>query len=1765
MQDSVSGSDHVTPDRIELGPEFLAGNTEQGLERLRRRLLDLTNRNRLLNYRHRPASSIRIVQAHIDRVFEGLTDGVKLAFEPVPEPSEEDFIRSSETGQLRRPDPVQYAKWLGWNISYDLTTEGDQAESLRVLQYRDQLESTIRKMESKERTIIEESGSNMLYLACGFLEWYESDNSEESHLAPILMLPVNLEHGKGTRLAIIEYSGDDIECNPSLAERLQHDFNLDLPLRAEDESPGTYLSRLQEVLDVKPRWKLYRFMTLTFLSFSKILMYRDLDPRSWPAGSLPQHPRIRELFEGKKEPNPEYAVDYEIDSPQLKGRVPHLILDADSSQHSALIDAIEGKNLALEGPPGTGKSQTITNLIAIALAQGKTVLFVAEKLAALEVVRKRLDDCGLGAFCLELHSHKTQKQGLIRDLEVRLNCRQSFRDPAELEAKKTLLSEKREWLNRYVMSINRVWPPLQKSVFDVLWARELSIRQLSVPLSVVNLILLPFAPEIGPEELERTQQFLEVYGRHLKSITTSPNPVVNHPWSWVANPFLTFRDEARLIELLRALARSGAEIQSTLAWLSASASLELDAHPASLSRAAELLKTLPLSVPVAPTAIVKSCRSAEIRRGLNDFIRCVRQARDTIEIIETRLTKPYSWDRELGSRLAESVSKLERIGIRGKNVAEVRDILICVEELASYLRQSTGLASKLSSLIPVPLGQSLPSLRLALKSLELIDSAPHDFLHLRTPGMMQPGSLAAVRDARDEASRLRARRSELAQQFHLELIPSPETLLTQAQVLDASGFWKRMFGADYRAAKRAFRSISKRKRARLQMAVDFRLLAVHQRKILVFHERNELSLLLRDSFRGLDTDWAGILEVCRWCERIHNELPQTEPGANHLREFLFASESANLRVVHDEARPRSGELNEARTLIDKTSAMLSNLHPLIQSNADDPLSLLTDRVQALIATLRSCLDSFEMANLQESVRLPEILDVVQKAETVYDLLSSVRSNKLAIASLGALNRELGTPLEPIEKSLQLAEALDCGKLPAATVDWLLSEKYLENLKELHEKLYLLTHSPFSTECEEIARISGTVAEKQWFGSNLSEILERACRLLESHEQLREWVQYLKHREEAKRRQLHQVTTLADEGTISPDDLLAVFRFTFYNSLGRAIFEAFPELSEFAGATQEEIRKQFATLDHDVIQLTRRRIANVIDRRGVPHGNHSGPVKTWTDLSLITQEVSKQKRHIPVRQLVRRASAALQALKPCFMMGPLSVAQYLAPDQLSFDIVVMDEASQMRPEDAIGAVARGGQLIVVGDPKQLPPTDFFQRTAIDDDQEDDDRAVAEEGESILDVAMSLYHPARRLRWHYRSRHHSLIAFSNKEFYGGDLILFPASHRQKEDLGIRYHEVTVGLYEDRRNGPEAEIVVEAILEHIKEHPDESLGVVTLNLEQRELIEELYQKALKQEVFAQAYVERFNEGLEPLFVKNLENVQGDERDVIFISCTYGPDRKGNQYQRFGPINSQKGHRRLNVLFTRAKKRVEVFSSLDPEKIVVETRSAWGIRALKNYLLYAKTGHLEETRSDGREPTNDFELSVAELLREQGYKVEAQVGVAGFFIDLAIVHPYKAGTWLVGIECDGASYHSARSARDRDRLRQEILVSLGWTIYRVWSTDWFRSREREATKLLSYIESLLAGDPEAQRVRSRENNISAVRRRLIEFREKTVKTAFPNTPPDRCLLRDSLLDALVQFRVATKDDWFRKIPMAMRTGTQAEQIGRFLDEVLQIISQHL
>ncbi len=418
-----------------------------------------------------------------------------------------------------------------------------------------------------------------------------------------------------------------------------------------------------------------------------------------------------------------------------------------------------------------------------------------------------------------------------------------------------------------------------------------------------------------------------------------------------------------------------------------------------------------------------------------------------------------------------------------------------------------------------------------------------------------------------------------------------------------------------------------------------------------------------------------------------------------------------------------------------------------------------------------------------------------------------------------------------------------------------------------------------------------------------------------------------------------------------------------------------------------------------------------------------------------------------------------------MMSPMSVAQYLEPGKHQFDMLIIDEASQMRPEDALGALIRCTQAVVVGDPEQLPPSDFFVAAESRDDEEIEDSPE----ESILELGRRCWRPMRMLGVHYRSRHQSLIAYSNREFYDNRLLVYPSPVLEDPDFGVTCQKVADGGYEagQGRNPEEARAIVAEAAALMRKRIDRSIGIVAVNKAQGELIETLMDELGASDPSIQAYRQHWDGTLEAFFVKNLENVQGDERDIILVSTVYGKTAEGVFHQNFGPINKAYGHRRLNVLFTRAKRRLALFTSLDPSQIVAEGKQR-GVRVLKEFLEYAASGTIQHGRQTGQEPDSDFERWFLSRLKSVGYIAHPQVGVAQYRIDIGIVHPDKPGSYIVGLECDGATYHSSKSARDRDRLRQSVLEELNWQIHRVWSTDWYRDPEREFNRLVQKIESL-------------------------------------------------------------------------------------------------
>lgn len=663
----------------------------------------------------------------------------------------------------------------------------------------------------------------------------------------------------------------------------------------------------------------------------------------------------------------------------------------------------------------------------------------------------------------------------------------------------------------------------------------------------------------------------------------------------------------------------------------------------------------------------------------------------------------------------------------------------------------------------------------------------------------------------------------------------------------------------------------------------------------------------------------------------------------------------------------------------------------------------------------------------------------------------------------------------LEWMLSLQADVDAGRLSAAIFEFFAGDGHSEDV------------GPLVTTAEEDAGRAlesfGALARTLEFPSgpnpegfdprseSLKGLLERVVAWQDNLPSLGAYINYGEARRAALADGLGLVVGVADRWALAKERLLDATLRSYYLGVVRQAMECRPALRTFERGVQEGLIREFKDLDDFKLKYNRARV------RIAHHRNMPTFEQALGNLKLLKIQCELQRAHKPIRWIMARAGEAIQQIKPVFMMSPLSVAIHLPPELPPFDLVIFDEASQVKPEDALCAVARAKQTIVVGDTRQMPPTSFFDRVGEGEeaDETDEEMETAHEAaklESILSLMAAVVQGRSRrpdLRWHYRSIHPALIEPSNEMFYDGRLIVFPTAHVRLDgsEVGVVFHHHPETVYEAgaarRVNRKEAEMVADAVLRHVQTEPHLSLMVAAMNKPQADLIDQEVEKrkALHPEAFA-AYKPKIES--ETIKVRNLENVQGDERDVIFISVTYGRDSSGVIRQNFGPLLKSGGERRLNVLISRARRRCEVFSNMTSGDIRAEAGQA-GLTCLKRYLRFAEEGRLEVSLPTGETEESPFEEEVSAALRAHGYKVDTQVGCAGFRIDLAIVDPSSPGSYLLGVECDGATYHSAKSARDRDKLREQVLIDRGWRLHRIWSHDWWQDKDDEVKRLLRAI----------------------------------------------------------------------------------------------------
>ena len=572
---------------------------------------------------------------------------------------------------------------------------------------------------------------------------------------------------------------------------------------------------------------------------------------------------------------------------------------------------------------------------------------------------------------------------------------------------------------------------------------------------------------------------------------------------------------------------------------------------------------------------------------------------------------------------------------------------------------------------------------------------------------------------------------------------------------------------------------------------------------------------------------------------------------------------------------------------------------------------------------------------------------------------------------------------------------------------------------------------------------------------------------QQEEQLKAWCDWCRVREQATEVGLASLAQALEAGSLLPTAIEDTFVTAYAYWFATQGIDSEPLLRNFVAAEHMSDIGAFARLDDELAKLTVRYIRAKLCGL-IPSKND---IPKSSGFAILKHELQKSRRHKPVRQLAIEMGDALNRLAPCMLMSPLSIAQFLPADQPPFDLVIFDEASQIAPWDAIGSIARGKQVVIAGDPRQMPPTNFFSRgpNAGDDD-------TAEDMESILDECLGAGVPSHSLSWHYRSRHESLIAFSNHRYYDSNLITFPAAETRASAVEWRRVEGVYAKGKGRYNQAEAEAIVSETVKRLTDPAfiaaGHSIGIITLNSDQQKLINDLLDAARKQYPQIEPFFQ--DTQTEPVVVKNLETVQGDERDLIMLGIGYGPTEAGAPVMsmNFGPLNKDGGWRRLNVAITRSRREMLVFTSFDPSMIDLNRTNARAVRDLKHFIEFSQRGPralAEAIQGSVGGYDSPFEEAVAQGLRRLGWQVVPQIGVSRFRIDLGIVHPDRPGDYLAGVECDGATYHSAATARDRDKVRGAILKGLGWNLVRLWSTEWWVNKEGALQKLHAALNDLL------------------------------------------------------------------------------------------------
>ena len=1422
---------------------------------LRDNLLDLSLRNNLINFKPRK-NTIPIINEDIGHIFNLLVvNSEVLTF---------DFIDSDEPISDDTP-------WF--RPDNNCVPENFTDLFLQTSLSEESLNSNLNRLIRSAKLFIEEQGFNNIFLALGFLMWKESDSELEFHKAPLILVPVNIIKDNINGVMQVEYNLEDIQANISLFYKLKEQ-DIILPLFDKDmesiDDIYEYLDLVKENIKIKDSWFVSNNIYLSDFNFKKFVMYKDLDLNIWPKSV--ENNNIINLFNSVEGDNEGFDEDYS----NLNSTDFYNVLDADSSQLNALIYAKKYGNLVIEGPPGTGKSQTIVNLISELLANDKTVLFVSEKKAALEVVKNRLDSIGLGDACLELHSDKIKKKEVLEEIHRVLKLDDSVQvDNSVFED----LDSLRLRLNNYMDILSSEYEDTGFTVYDLIGMHELNLQILEESGQKIYMYNIP---NVGSYDLNSRGECIN----NLKEI--------EHLYSLISPIHSNFWNDTNVDDL------KSEDLNNINLYLN------------------------------------------NLKDYLNDFINISKSFSEEIDCKEFNCLSDV-FNIEFNSNLSilddfnfEIIDKIKTF----QNETENLDLTFLSQDLDDFLNDINNLKEKMDNL---NISQDIFKLNLD----ELIQSFRKHYNYI------------------NKSQYKTALNGNL--EYNLDIfIENKDSLFGK-------------LNPKVKESKQYLRT---------------------------FHPQG--------SDEELINDYKNLINENIELNLIKNQILEYSSVNMDNNEILKELESLqNMELEYNNIKNKAEEY---------TNKEFKNIR----------------EIQYQVIELIKIKKTF-----QEIKEYP-------KREIFKKEWKDINSNTQTLENIVKIN-------------IEFTKLYNDGIITDNTIKYI-NNNPSENINQTIKQLNQLKEN-INIEFNKLNQILQFEGEIQINTINTIEtktLEKHITDLIENTYKLNDFRNYRTHIKNPNPL-ISPLIQLINQDQIKTECIIPLFNYNYaINCLNDVLEKNNEILFNFNSNIEDELIEKFKTLDKKALKENQNRVKEIIINK---RPNLNQTINRQSSLGILLNEINKKRNVKPLRKTLKEAQDTIINIKPCFLMSPISIAQYLDPMAYEgyFDYVIFDEASQVKVEDGIGAIMRGKNSIVIGDKKQLPPTNFFD---VELENEDEEINLSND-ESILNTC-SLAFPSKMLKWHYRSRHESLIAVSNMEFYNNELYIYPSPKTNDDTLGLKleYHEDTT--YEkgtSRKNPKEAEYIIDYAMEQFEKHGyEKTLGIGTFSKAQQEAIYDTLEIKLKEKPHLEEY---FNSTrTEGFFVKNLENIQGDERDIILISIGYGYDNNHKLTLNFGPLNKDGGERRLNVLITRAKEKCVVFTNFKSNNIT-ETKTP-GVKVLKNFLYYAENQKFPPTYQTGEDFDSEFEKAVYKFLKDQGHNVEKQVGCAGYKIDLAIKDPQNPDNYILAIECDGAPYHSTPSARDRDRLRQQVLEGLGWKFHRIWSTDWYNNRKNAQKTLIEKIDKI-------------------------------------------------------------------------------------------------